>query len=285
MRSIEGGGATAELMVRESAPELQMQSRIFYFTAILLPRISMKKFAFLLLALLFVSVSCNNVPQGAASVGDLHAKVDSLSAVVAKINSDFEILKKGLEKRGLSIDQIRAELESENKVWDIPVGQSPVLGKADAPITIVEFSDFQCPYCSRIAPYLDTLMKKHPDKIRMIYKNFPLSFHTLSPAAAASAMAAQAQGKFWEYRFAIATHFKDLGDTTFISVAKQVGLNVEKFKKDMALDAAKQARIDEDLKLGQQVGVQGTPNFYVNGKRMNQFSPQLIEDMIKDLKK
>jgi len=245
----------------------------------------MKKMAFLLMALLFVSVSCNSVPQGPVGVGELRAKYDSLATVVSKMNEEFEILKKGLEKRGVSIAQIRAEIEAENKVWDIPMGQSAALGSASAPITIVEFSDFQCPYCSRIAPDLEALTKKYPDKIRMIYKFFPLSFHSSAPSAAAAAIAAQNQGKFWEFRFAIASRFKELSDATYLDVAKKIGVpNLEKFKKDMVLDPAKQARIDEDTKLGQTVGVQGTPNFYVNGKRMDRFSPELIEDMIKNLK-
>jgi protein-disulfide isomerase len=245
----------------------------------------MKKLGLLLLPLLFVSVSCNSVPQGAAGIGDLRVKYDSLANVVSKMNEEFEILKKGLEKRGVSIEQMRAEALAETKVWDIPVGQSGVIGNPNAPITIVEFSDFQCPYCTRIAPYLDTLMRKNPDKLRLIYKNFPLSFHAQAPAAAAAAMAAQAQGKFWEFRYAVAPHFKTLNDSIFVAVAKQIGVkDLAKFKKDMVLDATKQARIDADLKLGQEVGVQGTPNFFVNGKRMDRFSPEVIEEMIKNLK-
>jgi protein-disulfide isomerase len=241
--------------------------------------------AFLLMALLFVSVSCNSVPQGSAGVGELRAKYDSLAGVVSKINEEFEILKKGLEKRGVSIAQIRAEIEAESKVWDIPLSQSVALGNANAPITIVEFSDFQCPYCSRIAPDLEALTKKYPDKIRMIYKFFPLGFHAAAPGAAAAAIAAQKQGKFWEFRFAIASRFKELTDATYLEVAKTIGIaNLEKFKKDMVLDPVNQARIAEETKLGQDVGVQGTPNFYVNGKRMDRFSPEEIENMIKNLK-
>lgn len=240
----------------------------------------MKKLIFPLLSLFLVVVSCNATP-GSAS---LDAKVDSLSKSFAKLNEEFELLKWGLEKRGVSIEQIRAEREMENKVWDLPIGNSPVIGNPNAPITIVEFTEFQCPYCSRIAPYLDTLMRKHPDKVKLVYKHFPLSFHANAPAAAAASMAAQKQGKFWEYRFALTPYFKELNDSTFVKVAKQVGLNVEQFKKDMPLDAADQARIDEDMQLGMKVGVQGTPNFYVNGKRQDRFSPDLIEKMIKDLK-
>lgn len=245
----------------------------------------MNKIAFLLLALLFVTVSCNSVPQSGAAVGDLKAKYDSLATVVSKMNEEFEILKMGLEKRGLSIAMMKAEIEAENKVHDIPLGESVALGNPKAPITIVEFSDFQCPYCARIAPHLDSLLKKYPDKLRMIYKFFPLNFHKEAPAAAAAAIAAQKQGKFWEFRFAIAPKFRELTPETFVAVAKEIGIkDIEKFKKDMVLDATKQARIDAEFKLGQEVGVQGTPNFYVNGKRMDRFSPELIEQMIKDLK-
>jgi protein-disulfide isomerase len=240
----------------------------------------MKKIVLPLLALFLVSVSCN------ATVGEpsVNAKVDSLSKAFNKLNEEFEILKWGLEKRGISVAQLKAEKEMESKVWDIPFGSSPLAGNPKAPITIVEFSEFQCPYCSRIAPYLDTLLRKYPDKLKLVYKHFPLNFHANAPAAAAASMAAQNQGKFWEFRYALAPFSKELNDTTFIKVAKQIGLNIEKFKKEMVLDAAKQARIDEDIQLGTKIGVQGTPNFFVNGKRQDRFSPDLIEQMIKDLK-
>ena len=240
----------------------------------------MKKIIMPLLALFLVVVSCN------ATVGDSHlgSKVDSLANSLQKLTEEFELLKWGLEKRGISIDQIRAEREAENKVWDLPVGTSPSIGNPKAPITIVEFSEFQCPYCSRVAPYLDSLLKKYPKELRLIYKHFPLSFHKDAPAAAAASMAAQNQGKFWEFRYALAPHYKELNDSTFLKVARQVGLNMEKFKKEMVLDAAKQARIDADFQLGVQVGVQGTPNFYINGKRQDRFSPDMIEKMIQELK-
>lgn len=233
-----------------------------------------------LLALFLVVVSCN------ATVGDsqLGSKVDSLAKSLQKVTEELELLKWGLEKRGISMDQIRAEREAENKVWELPVGNSPSIGNPKAPITIVEFSEFQCPYCSRVAPYLDSLLKKYPKELRLIYKHFPLSFHKDAPAAAAASMAAQNQGKFWEFRYALAPYYKELNDSTFLKVARQVGLNMDKFKKEMVLDAAKQARIDADFQLGVKVGVQGTPNFYINGKRQDRFSPEMIEKMIQELK-
>ena len=97
-------------------------------------------------------------------------------------------------------------------------------------------------------------------------------------------MAAQAQGKFWEYRYALTDKNRELTPETFKKVAKDVGLDMAKFEKDMVLDSAKQARINEDFQLGAKVGVQGTPNFYINGKRQDRFSPDLVEKLLKEAK-
>lgn len=224
--------------------------------------------------------ACNAATPGS---GASQSKVDSLATVVKTMSDEFEILKYGLEKRGLSIEQLRAEKEADEKVWDIPDGQSPTFGNLKNPkLTIVEFSDFQCPYCARIAPVMQDMMKKHGDQIKFVFKFFPLSFHKDAPAAAAASMAAQKQGKFWEFRYAVAAHNNELSPETFEKIAKDVGIkNIEQFKKDMVLDAEKQARIDADFQLGVKIGVQGTPNFFVNGKRQDRFSPDMIEEMLK----
>ena len=184
-----------------------------------------------------------------------------------------------------ALEQARAEMEADNKVWDIPDEDSPVFGNTKNPkLTIVEFTEFQCPYCSRIAPVMKELNEKYPDKIKFVYKHFPLSFHSNARSAAASSIAAHKQGKFWEYRYALAPHSRELGDSIYVEVAKQIGLNVEQFKKDMVLDSAMNARIDKDFQLGTEVGVQGTPNFYINGKRQDRFSPELVEKLLKEAK-
>jgi len=208
-------------------------------------------------------------------------KADSLAAELAEVKSVLSyVLERGMNS---SFEQVKKEIENANKVWDLEIDKSPSIGNPKAKIVIVEFTEFQCPYCSRIAPLLDSLTRTYPDKIRLVYKNFPLSFHAAAPAAAAAAIAAEKQGKFWEYRWALAPHFQSLNDSTFIAVAGQVGLNVEQFKKEMVLDAEKQAIIDRDMKLGMEVGVQGTPNFYVNGKRQDRFSPALVDQLLKEL--
>jgi protein-disulfide isomerase len=237
----------------------------------------MKKI-FLLLSIAAIT-SCNAAPAGTpanASTADLQKKVDSLTLVVNWM------AEKGF---GKSVADIQTEIANANRVWDLQENESPSLGNPKAPITIVEFTEFQCPYCARIAPALDELTKKYPNQIRLVYKAFPLSFHPNAPAAAAAAFAAGKQGKFWEYRFKLAPHFQKLDSATFVQVAQEVGVpNLEQFKKDMVLNPEVQAHIDRDMELGKKVGVQGTPNFYVNGKRQDRFSVGLIEDMIKNLK-
>ena len=228
-------------------------------------------------------VACNQASAGGSF--NQQARLDSLEKEFKQVKEEFEVFKYALEKRGISLEQARAEMEADNKVWDIPDEDSPVFGNTTNPkLTIVEFTEFQCPYCSRIAPVMQDLNKKYPDKIKFVYKHFPLSFHSNAKAAAAASIAAQKQGKFWEYRYALASHSRELGDSIYVAVAKEVGLNIDQFKKEMVLDSAMSARIDKDFQLGVKVGVQGTPNFYINGKRQDRFSPDLVEKMLKEAK-
>lgn len=244
----------------------------------------MKRFSIVAMAFLVVGlVGCNQASAGGSF--NQQARLDSLEKDFKVVKEEFEIIKYALDKRGISLEQARAEMEADNKVWDIPDEDSPVFGNTKNPkLTIVEFTEFQCPYCSRIAPTMKDLMDKHPGEIKFIYKNFPLSFHANAKPAAAAAIAAQKQGKFWEYRYALAPHSRELTDSTFEAVAKEVGLNIEQFNKDRVLDDAMNARIQKDFDLGVKVGVQGTPNFYINGKRQDRFSPELVEKMLKEAK-
>ena len=244
----------------------------------------MKRISIVAMAILTASlVACNQAAAGGSF--NQQARLDSLEKDFNVLKEEFEVIKYALDKRGISVEQARAEMEADNKVWDIPDEDSPVFGNTKNPkLTIVEFTEFQCPYCSRIAPTMKELNAKYPDKIKFVYKHFPLSFHSNAKAAAASAIAAQKQGKFWEYRYALAPHSRELSDSTYLAIAKEIGLDVEKFKKDMVLDSAMEARIDKDFQLGVKVGVQGTPNFYINGKRQDRFSPDLVEKLLKEAK-
>lgn len=228
-------------------------------------------------------VACNQASAGGSF--NQQAKIETLEKKVAELESNVEAVAYILEKRaGMSIEDAKKEMEEANKVWDIPEEDSPVFGAKNPKLTIVEFTEFQCPYCSRIAPVMKDLMAKYPNDIKFVYKNFPLSFHPNARPAAAAAIAAQKQGKFWEFRYALAPHSSRLGDSIYVEVAKEVGLDIEQFNKDRVLDDAMNARIQKDFDLGAKVGVQGTPNFYINGKRQDRFSPDLVEKLLKEAK-
>ena len=244
----------------------------------------MKKLILSLFVLLFV-ISCGATKPAPVQNDEanqaLLQKNESLAAELAEVKSVLGfVLQKGMNS---SYEDAKKEIESVNKVHDLRISESPSTGDPNAKLVIVEFTEFQCPYCARVAPTLDSIVRANPGKIRLVYKHFPLSFHKDAPAAAASAIAAGKQGKFWEYRWALAPNYSSLNDSTFVSIAEKVGLNIEQFKKEMVLDGEKLTIIDRDMKLGMDVGVQGTPNFYINGKRQDRFSPQLVEQLLKEL--
>jgi protein-disulfide isomerase len=150
--------------------------------------------------------------------------------------------------------------------YALPVGQSPSRGAANGAITIVEFSDYQCPYCAKAEPLVKSFVDVYPKNSRVVFKHFPLvSIHPNAMPAALAAAAAQKQGKFWEMHELLFANQHKLGAEQYNQFAKQLGLNVDKFEADMKSDEIK-AAVQEDVKLAQQVGVRGTPTIFVNGK-------------------
>ena len=156
----------------------------------------------------------------------------------------------------------------------VPIGRSPVLGPADAPVTIVSFGDFECPFCARGHAVVSRLKARYGDKIRLVYKNNPLPFHSHAFMAARAAMAAAAQDRFWPYHDAIYATGGDFDEANLIAFAKAVGLDVKRFKRDLE-SATFDAAIDEDLALGAMLGVTGTPAYFVNGRPVEGALPEL----------
>lgn len=162
-------------------------------------------------------------------------------------------------------DRLAAEMEDQFKnPVKIEVGASPVKGPADAKVTIVEFSDFQCPYCKRGKDTVEELLKKYPKDVKVTFKNLPLPFHNQAMPAAKAALAAGRQGKFWEMHDKLFDNQSKLSDAFYDQAAKDLGLNVEKFKKDMA-DPAIEKMIKDDMEIAKQHNIQGTPGFFVGG--------------------
>ena len=150
----------------------------------------------------------------------------------------------------------------------IDVAGAPVKGPQDARITLVEFSDFECPYCSAAVVEVDRIMAAYPKDIKLIYKQFPLSTHPHAQMAAEASLAARDQGKFWEMYGVLFKNFRRLSRENILGFAKEIGLDMDKFRAD--LDSGKyQGVIEKDLKDGDTAGVYGTPSFYINGKQYN----------------
>jgi len=144
----------------------------------------------------------------------------------------------------------------------------PSQGPQNAPVTIVEFSDFHCPFCSRVEPTIKQLMQLYPDKIRVVWRHYPLPMHAGSDQTHAASECAHEQGKFWEYHDKLfATQGSTRDDQALIAIAKEVGANDKKFKECLTSGKYK-SLIQQEMAKGNASGVQGTPTFFVNGQML-----------------
>ena len=159
-----------------------------------------------------------------------------------------------------------------NKEYEVEVGEAPVKGPAEAPVTIVEWSDFQCPFCNRVSPTLAQIEEEYGDKVRIAFKHLPLSIHPQAPQAHAASEAAHRQGKFWEMHDKIFANQRDLSVPTLEGYARELGLDLDRYRSDVA-DASVKKRIDEDMSQASELGVTGTPAFFINGKFLSGAQP------------
>ncbi len=168
-------------------------------------------------------------------------------------------------------------------VWKLPLGKDDaILGNsAEAVVTIVEVSDFECPFCSQASQTLKSIKTAHGDKVRLAFKHFPLSeIHPNARAAHAASIAAQAQGKFWEYHDKLFEGQDALNEGNYVQWAKELGLNIQRFNK-VRKSPATMARIDADLAQGQSIRVDGTPHTVINGRKLAGALPEeLINKVI-----
>jgi protein-disulfide isomerase len=149
---------------------------------------------------------------------------------------------------------------------------APVRGNPEAKIAVVEFSDFQCPFCGRVTPTLAQVESEYGDDVRIVFKHLPLSIHPKAPAAHAASWAAHQQGKFWEMHDKIFENQRDLSDEAYIRYATELGLDVDRFKEDLASAEAKDA-VAADVAEAGKLGVTGTPGFFINGRFLSGAQP------------
>jgi protein-disulfide isomerase len=144
----------------------------------------------------------------------------------------------------------------------------PSLGPDEAPVTIVEFSDFECPYCARVQPTLEQVRAEFPDTVRLVFRQFPLNMHANARKAAEASLCASDQGKFWEMHDLMFDEQKELTVAELKDKAGRLDLDQKTF--DSCLDSGQHSRlVDQDLKAGQVVGVTGTPAMFVNGRMLS----------------
>ena len=197
--------------------------------------------------------------QGGGGSANMEAQ---LQQIANKINS----LGNNAQPQG----QQQPPAEDMNKVYALDPGVSSILGDKNAPVTITEFSDFQCPFCSRFYSAIKDVLAAYPGKVRVVIKNFPLPFHPNARPAAKLAMAANEQGKFQGMMEAVLANGGDVSDDSIKKYAKDLGLDYNKLLADYKnRDAQWEKQIQGDMQMATSADVRGTPTFYLNGKKTN----------------
>src|SRR6185295_1890367 len=174
---------------------------------------------------------------------------------------------------GKTADVVRADLarrmDEAPPLLEEPVAISiagaPAKGPANAKITLVEFSDFQCPYCAAAITRIDAALARHPSDLRLVFKQFPLDIHSQAALAAEAALAAHAQGKFWPMHDKLYANFRQISQENILKWAAELGIDLAPFTADLKSGKYK-ATVEKEVAQGEQAGVMGTPTIFINGK-------------------
>jgi protein-disulfide isomerase len=188
---------------------------------------------------------------------------------VDRTGDEVNALKTSIESVGRAGAQARDAATREaidpNRRYQVNTKGAPVRGDPEAKVAVVEFSDFQCPYCGSSVTTLNQIAQTYGDRVRIVFKHMPLSFHPNAPAAHAAAEAAHRQGKFWPMHDKIFANQKEMSPEKYREYARELGLDLKQYDRDVA-DASVKQRIDADAAEARKLGVNGTPAFFVNGR-------------------
>jgi protein-disulfide isomerase len=177
---------------------------------------------------------------------------------------------------GRSRAQIEAAYEKrfeQSEPKPIDLSEAPVHGNPAAPVTVVEFADFECPACSSMVGLLDGLVRDFPEHVKVSFKHYPLTYHPNAELAAHAAVAAQQQGKFWEMHHKMYQNQRALTLQDLEGYARELGLDLERFRVDLT-SAQTAARVKREYAEGTRIGVKGTPTVFIDGR---QFNTQLFD--------
>jgi protein-disulfide isomerase len=226
---------------------------------------------------------------GAAIVASgllVQSSIDNAAAEIAGMRSALDGMQAGFKTAAAPAPApSRPGAPDPNRRYPVNTAGSPAKGPANAKVTLVEFSDFQCPFCSRVTPTLDQIEKEYGNQVRVVFKHLPLGMHSKAPAAHAAAEAAHRQGKFWEMHDLIFANQREMSPEKYVEYAGQIEIDVERFKRDVAAASVKQ-KIDADAQEAAKLGVTGTPGFFINGRFLRGARPfnsfkELIDEELK----
>ncbi len=198
-------------------------------------------------------------------------KYDEIKAQLIKYSKQIKGQQAVQEKMKELSDKYKVKVTMPLPVlpkFNINIKEAAIMGKKDAKYTLVEFSDFQCPYCAKAAKFTEEILKKYPSKVKVVFKHFPLPFHKNAKQASIAGECSRIQGKFREFYNKAFENQDKLTEENFIKWAKELKLDTEKFKKCLK-DPATANKIDKDLEEGQELGIQGTPTLFLDGTAYN----------------
>ena len=221
-----------------------------------------------------------------------YLKEDENTKILKEILKEISELKKGQDKLSKEITTLKtAQSKNQDKsggnkaastIKNVPVGNSMVLGNPKAPVTIVKWTDFQWPYCAKSVSLIDDVLKKYPNDVKVVIKNFPLSFHKQARKAAKYALAASRQGKYKEMYHMIMENFRKLkaNEDLPLEYAEELGLDINKFKQDANDPYFEDLIKKESLELAQNFERKSVPKFLVAGKEPSSRSVEAWSELI-----
>lgn len=166
-----------------------------------------------------------------------------------------------------------------DRIYEISIENSPFLGPENAPVTIAVFDDYECPYCAKMENVFSQLLAKYPQELKLVIKHFPLRKHQNARQAALAVLAANKQGKFWEFHSQVFANHADLSVDKLDEIAESFELDMDQFRKDiMSKDVI--ALIVRDVREGRRIGVSGTPTVFINGKMVEDANLNRLDKLI-----
>ena len=224
----------------------------------------------LMIAIPVLVVSCSNLNNDSGMTKKLDEISDAQNVLLKKVSGlEKSVANLALASKNKPADKKQPPKADPNKVYNVPIGDSFSKGPADAAVTLIEWSDFQWPHCARSVSLIDDLLKKYPNDLRVVVKQFPLSFHKQARKASIYVLAAEKQGKYMEMSNKIFENYRQLKSNEDLprQYAEELGLDMVKFDQDVK-DPALDARIEREMQQMKQSGIprMSVPKFLINGK-------------------